>query len=129
MRSPIRYPLLGAIFSQIPRHFDRDAGAGVDAIIRFVITGRADGRADIWDVVIEDGACRVQRPAQIEAFSPRVTITTGGAEFVRLATGTLDPMKAYFKGQIKLGGDIFFAAKMQSLFRTPQGGAARRVEE
>jgi predicted lipid carrier protein YhbT len=117
LRTPVRRAVLGGIFSQMPRYFDRAGAKGVDATVRWRITGRADGRADVWDVTIHDARCRVRRgESQAE---PRVTITTEAAEFVRLATGNSDPMKAYFSGRIQLGGDIMFAARLQSLFRIP----------
>ena len=101
----------------MPRYFDRDGAKGVDATVRWRITGRAGGGADVWDVTIADGRCRVRR-GESEA-EPRVTITAGAAEFVRLATGNSDPMKAYFNGHIQLGGDVMLAARLQTLFRVP----------
>jgi putative sterol carrier protein len=38
---------------------------------------------------------------------------------VRLATGTSDPVNAYFSGRVALAGDIMLAAKLRSLFRIP----------
>ncbi len=39
-------------------------------------------------------------------------------------TGNLDPMQSYFKGQIKLSGDIMVAAKLATLFRFPGAPSA-----
>ena len=44
---------------------------------------------------------------------------------VRLASGGLDPMQAYFKRRLQLSGDIMLAAKLTALFRIPK--AARRT--
>ena len=117
LRTPVRHAVLGAIFLQMPRYFDRAGAEGVNATVRWKITGRSDGVADVWDVTIADGRCRVRRGESTP--EPRVTITAEAAEFVRLATGNSDPMNAYFKGQIKLAGDIMLAARLQSLFRVP----------
>jgi putative sterol carrier protein len=48
-----------------------------------------------------------------------------GVEFLRLVSGNLEPMQAYFRGRIQLSGDIMVAAKMAQLFRMPgpPGGA------
>ncbi len=54
-----------------------------------------------------------------------MTITADAAEFVRLATGNSDPMNAYFKGRIKLAGDIMLAARLQALFRVPGPAQSR----
>jgi alkyl sulfatase BDS1-like metallo-beta-lactamase superfamily hydrolase len=117
MRSPARRVVLDGIFWQMPQHFDRRRAAGMTSSIRWCITGRADGEPDIYQLEIGDGRCRVIRGS--DAPDPRVTITVDGAEFLRLATGSSDPMKAYFSGRIKLAGDIMLAAKLMSLFRIP----------
>ncbi len=117
LRTPLRHAVLGGIFLQMPRYFDRGAAQALDATARWRITGRSDGGADVWEVTIRDGRCRVRRGEF--AAQPRVTVTAEAAEFVRLATGNSDPMNAYFRGRIQLAGDIVFAAKLQSLFRVP----------
>jgi predicted lipid carrier protein YhbT len=117
MRSPARRIVLDAIFWQMPQRFDRRGGAGMDASIRWCITGRPDGKTDTYQLQIVDGRCRLIRGSS--GPDPKVTITVDGAEFLRLATGSSDPMKAYFSGRIKLGGDVMVAAKLTSLFRIP----------
>jgi hypothetical protein len=123
LRTPVRHAVLAAIFMQMPRYVDRNAAEGVDATIRWRITGRGDEGADVWDMTIADGSCRLCRGEW--SAHPRVTITAEAAEFVRLATGNSNPMPAYLSGRIKLAGDIMFAAKLQTLFRVPgrEGGA------
>jgi putative sterol carrier protein len=105
---------------------DRTAAKGLDATVRWRITGRGDGGADVWEMTIEDGRCRVHR-GESNA-EPRVTITAEAAEFLRLATGNSDPMRAYFSGRIKLAGDIMFATKLQTLFRVPGRDRAGEAE-
>ena len=56
----------------------------------------------------------------------RLTITLGAAELIRLASGGLDPMQAYFKRRLQLSGDIMLAAKLTGLFRIPKRSADRR---
>lgn len=117
MRTPVRRVVLEAIFWQMPRHFDSKAARGVKTAIRWRITGRADGGADVYQLEVENGACRVRRGDGSE--EPRVTITLDAVEFVRLATANSNPMQAYFKGRIALEGDVMLAARLQSLFRVP----------
>jgi len=120
MLSPARKPILDAIFWRIPKQLDSGQAAGLTASIRWCITGRPDEGIDIYQLEILDGSCSVVREA--EAPDPRLTITLDGVDFLRLVTGNLDPMKAYFRGQIKLVGDVMVAAKIASLFRIPGGG-------
>jgi putative sterol carrier protein len=119
MRTPVRRAVLDAIFWQMPKHFDRRQAAGVEATIEWRITGRADGVVDTYQVTIADGQCRAKRGSELA--SPQVKITVDAAEFLRLATGNSDPMQGYFKGRIKLAGDLMLAAKLLQLFRIPSG--------
>jgi putative sterol carrier protein len=127
LRTPLRQAVLAAIFLQMPRYLDRTAAKEIDATMRWRITGRGDGGADVWELTIADGHCRVRRGDS--SAQPRVTITADAAEFVRLATGNSDPMRSYFSGRIKLAGDIMFATKLQTLFRVPGREPAGEAEE
>jgi putative sterol carrier protein len=117
MRSPARKPVLDGMFWQMPKQVDSDAAIGVTTSIRFVITGRADGGTDVYQLEIDNGTARTVRGD--EGGDPRLTVTLDGVEFLRLASGNSDPMQAYFKGRIQLSGDIMVAAKMAQIFRMP----------
>lgn len=118
MRSPARRVVLEAIFWQMPRHIDTERAKGMNSSIRWKITGRADGEADVYTLKFTDGDCSVVRGAN-GSEPAKLTITVDGAEFLRLATGNSDPMKAYFRGRVTLNGDVMMAAKASSLFRMP----------
>jgi putative sterol carrier protein len=122
MRSPARRVILDGIFWQMPRQLDRERAAGMRSSIRWRITGRPDGRADTYELEIEDGRCKAIR--EPTGTAPRVTITVEGVDFLRLATGSSDPMRAYLSGRIALSGDIMAAAKLMSLFRIPTSRTA-----
>jgi predicted lipid carrier protein YhbT len=117
MRTPARRVVLESIFWQMPKYLDRDRARGVRASVRWCITGRSDGGTDVYHLEIADGHASVARGT--EAGEARVTITVDGAEFLRLASGTSDPMQAYFQRRLLLSGDLLVAAKVVSLFRTP----------
>jgi len=117
MRTPARRVILEGIFRQMPQQLDRDRAAGVSSSMRWCITGRSDGTADVYQLEIADGGCEVIRGSA--AGEPRVTVTVDGVEFLKLATGNSDPMHAYFSGRMKLTGDVMLAVKLASLFRVP----------
>jgi putative sterol carrier protein len=119
MRTPVRRVVLDGIFWQMPQQLDRRRSAGMRASILWQITGRSDGETDSYQLEFGDGRCRVIRGRG--GSEPRVTITVDGAEFLRIATGNSDPMRAYFNGRLALAGDILVAAKLASLFRAPGG--------
>ena len=116
MRSPARKPVLDGIFWQMPKQVDAAAAAGTTTAIRWVVTGRADGGSDVYQLLLEDGRARTERGDSADA---RLTVTLDGVEFLKLVSGNSDPMQAYFKGRIQLNGDIMVAAKMAQVFKMP----------
>ena len=123
MRSPARKPLLDGIFWQMPKQLDPRQAKAVDASIRWCLTGRADGGTDVYQLEMTNGRARIIRGDG--GPDPRLTITLDGVDFLRLVSGNLDPMQAYFKGQVMLAGDIMVAAKLATLFRIPGGSSGR----
>lgn len=121
---PLRRAILDAIFWQMPRQLDARSARGVKLAARWVITSRSGSRGDIYDLTVDSGRARVRRGGG--GVAPKVTITVDGAEFLRLATGTADPMRAYFNGSLTAAGDIMAAARLASLFRVPRGRASRK---
>lgn len=119
MRTPARRIVLDAIFWQMPRQLDCRRAERVDATVRWCVTAAGGEAVDVYELVIRDGDCRVERGRG--SAKPRITITVEGAEFVRLVSGNSDAMQAYFNRRLALSGDIMFAAKLISLFRVPQG--------
>ena len=116
MRSPARKPVLDGIFWQMPKQVDTEAAAGTTTTIRWVVTGRPDGGTDVYQLRLDDGRARTERGDNGDA---RLTVTLDGVEFLKLVSGSSDPMQAYFKGRIQLTGDIMVAAKMAQIFKMP----------
>jgi putative sterol carrier protein len=125
MRTPVRRVVLDAIFWQMPRQLDRRRAERVDATVRWCVTGANSDTVDVYELVIREGDCRVNRGRG--SSEPRVTITVDRAEFLRLVSGNSDALQAYFNGRLALSGDIMFAAKLISLFRVPKGRRAPRA--
>jgi len=121
MRSPARRVVLEGIFWQLPKRLDGQRAAGISASIRWRLTGRPDGGADIYQLELTKGECRLVRsPRGPDA---RVTITLDGTELVRIAAGRSNPLEAYFNGRVTVSGDIMLAARLGSLFRLRDDGA------
>jgi hypothetical protein len=138
MRSPGGRLVVRAIFQEMPQRIDRKRAAGLDAIVRWQIQDAPGGRMDTYDLVFADGRAVLRRghPKPDGAIAgksaaspnPRLTITVTAAELLAIATGKSDPMQAYFKKRLQLGGDIMLAAKMASLFRMPPRRAPRQAQ-
>ena len=122
--TPLRRPLLAAIFWQMPKHLETTRAARLSANVRWRITESRSCDADVYDLAIMEGRCRVSRGGG--SAQPQVTITVDRVEFIRLITGNSDALQAYFAGRLALAGNIMLAAKLISLFRIPNGGASRR---
>lgn len=124
MRSPARRPLLDAIFWQMPGQVNRGRAAQIEnALVRWRISDGPGDRVDVYELTLADGRARASRGESNR--DARLTITADGSEFLRLISGSSDPMRAYFSGKVKLGGDVMFAAKLQTLFRIPTGRRER----
>ena len=119
MRSPARKPALDGIFWQMPKQVNPQVAKDMTTMIRWRITGRPDNGVDVYQLEVDKGEVKTVKG---ESGEPKLTVTMDAVEFLKLATGNLDPMQAYFKGRIELTGDIMVAAKLAQLFKLPGGG-------
>ena len=117
---PVRRFVIAEIFRQMPRQMKPAANAA-DAVARWEITAGDPARViDTWYVRIEDGACRTSRKLTGKPEpQPRVTFKLDALDLVKMASGAANPMQMFQSGRIKIAGDLFYAAQMQSMFRIP----------
>jgi putative sterol carrier protein len=118
MRSPARKPALDGIFWQMPKQVNAEIAKDMTTTIRWRITGRPDDGADVYQLEVDKGLVKTVKG---ESGDPKLTVTMDAVAFLKLASGNLDPMQAYFKGRIELSGDIMVAAKLAQLFKVPGG--------
>lgn len=104
MAGGFRPVVLAEIFRRMPEYVDPQKAAGLRCVIAFRIGGRPDGGHDRYLVRLADGSCRVTEDAA--AGTPRdATLSLSGADFLRLATGHLNPVLGVLKGSLKVRGD------------------------
>ena len=115
MRGPIRELILDEVFRRFPEYFKPGPGVG-DAAIGFKITGREDGDADRYRVLISGGEVRAGRDLDVD---PRVTIVIDGVAFLKLVTGNSNPVMSFLSGKLKIKGDLGYAAQIPGMFRIP----------
>jgi len=101
----------GEVFDAMPGAFVADAGAGVDVVFQFNISGDQGGD---WFSIIKDGACRVETGAHE---SPSCTLKMGAADFLDLMNGKLPAMQAYTSGKLKIEGDLMKSQLIEKLFK------------
>ena len=100
-----------------------------DVVMQWNITG-ADGKlAGQWTTDLKNGAGNIYfGPSKTKAEARacyfqsdaishvQCTLTLGDDTFEGLVSNTLDPMKAFMGGKLKIAGNVMLAQKLQTLF-------------
>jgi putative sterol carrier protein len=118
MRGEYRETILDGIFKGMEDHFDPERARDVDAVIDWKILDRPGGGNDHYQVAIKDGTCTVSKEPKLPA---RLTFTVGPVDFLKLVTGNASGPQMFMFGKLKIEGDLMFAARVQDLFRLPEG--------
>jgi putative sterol carrier protein len=108
--------LIGEIFRRFPERLTSE-GRKVTGAIKWKITGREDGGADRWFLVLENGEARTGRDLDVK---PRVTLTMDALTFLQVVTGNANPVELFIRRKLRVKGDLMFAARMERLFRIPR---------
>jgi putative sterol carrier protein len=106
---------LKAVFAAMASRFDVEAAAGFTGDVRYELRG-GDGRLRTWTVTCGSDRAHAIPRAQPD---PTVTVKLGLADFIRLATGDLDPGKALLSGRLDLEGDFAVASRLGEMFAAP----------
>ena len=114
MRAPVRRRIvLGTIFRVMPRAVRRKALERERTVIEWRIGGRGDGRDDVRQLVIEDGAAALLEGEPREA---DLVLMLDGVVFLLLATGNANGAELFVRGEIKFEGDPWLAMRMPKMF-------------
>ncbi|TMC61152.1 MAG: SCP2 sterol-binding domain-containing protein [Chloroflexi bacterium] len=106
-------PTAEQIMQGMKAAFEADKAQGVDAVVQYNLTGNGGGE---YYMTIKNGALQVQ-PGK--ATNPRMTLTADTQDYYDVVSGKLNPMAAFSSGKLKIGGDMMFAMKLASFFRSP----------
>jgi putative sterol carrier protein len=117
MSSEARGKILDEIFSRFPTLFRADRAGSTNAVIHWVITERPDGGSDTYEVVIENGACTVSPTPQRD---PKLTLTMAPVDFLKVVSGSGNPVMMFMTGKLKAKGDLSLAANIANLFDIPK---------
>ncbi|GAA2512703.1 SCP2 sterol-binding domain-containing protein [Pilimelia columellifera] len=113
-----RKTILDGIFSRLPALFRADRAGDTEAVIHWVLTGRPDGGADVYEVAISGGRCVSSSTPTTD--SPRLTLTMAPTDFLKVITRAGNPMMMFMTGKVKAKGDLGLAAHAASLFDMPK---------
>ena len=117
MNSPQRKTILDTIFSRFPELFRADRAGSTNAIIHWNISGAADGGTDSYELVIANGTCVLSPSPDQE---PKLSITVGPVDFLKVVSGVGNPMMMFMTGKLKAKGDLALAANIANLFDIPK---------
>ena len=115
MKGGFRDVILSEIFRRFPEYIDANKAKNLQFGIGFKIAG-GDGEPDRFLVTLDKGECTVTRDGEGKR---KATIALGGAEFLKLATGNLNPTMAFVRGSLRVKGDISTALSLSAVMRIP----------
>ena len=113
-----RAKILDEIFARFPSQFRADRAGNTNAVIHWIIGGKADGGSDTYEVVIADGTCTVTATPAAES---TLAVNIDGVDFLQLLAGTANPMMMFMTGKLKAKGDLGLAANLAKLFDVQKG--------
>jgi putative sterol carrier protein len=120
MRSGFRDVVLGEIFRRLPEFVNPGKAARTDLTVGFRLTGHPSGEIERYVVHVRAGR------AVVTAGDPGgerdATVTCEGHDFLRLATGHLNPVLGVLRGHLKVRGDQAKALQLSSVIDIPQAG-------
>jgi len=117
MQSESRGKILDEIFTRFPALFRADRAGSTNAVIHWIITERPDGGSDTYEIVIADGACTSSDKPEHD---PKLAITVGPVDFLKVVSGAGNPMMMFMTGKLKAKGDLALAANIANLFDIPK---------
>jgi len=117
MKSDQREKVLNEIFGRMPTLFRADRAGTTNAVVHWSIGDRADGGSDTYELVIENGKCEL---SSTPTRDPKLALTVGGADFLKVVTGNANPVMLFMTGKLKAKGDLGLAAKIGDLFDIPK---------
>lgn len=117
MSSDFRPVVLDEIFRRLPEFLNQRKARGVSLTVGFRLLGSPTGEVDRYVVHVRDGAARVETgDGEVE---PDATVTCQGHDYLRLATGHLNPVLGVLKGTLKVSGDRPKALRLSSIIDIP----------
>lgn len=121
MSSGFRPVVLGEILRRLPDFVDPVRARKVDLAIGFRLLGNPSGEPERFVVRVQEGAAVVESlDAGSEDERRDATVTCEAHDYLRLATGHLNPLTGVLKGQLKVKGDRAKALKLASVIDIPE---------
>lgn len=108
-----RSAILDALIRRMAEGFRPDRARTLTAAVHWRIAGRPDGRADVYELSIEEGRCAVSSVAHRE---PQLVFSIDATDFVRMVTGEVNAVALVLRGRLRSSGDMRLTARFPRLF-------------
>jgi putative sterol carrier protein len=99
------------IFEKMPASFQKEAAAGLNAVILFDVTGEGGGR---FRVAIADGELSI---TETDVEEPTLTLTVSAQDYIDITEGKLNAQLAFMTGRFRAAGDMRLAMSMPKIFK------------
>ena len=113
----MRDKVLDEIFGRMPSLFRADRAGATNTVDPLEHRRRPDGGVDTYELVIADGTCAL---SPTPAHEPKLALTLGAADFLKVVSGNANPVMMFMTGKLKAKGDLGLAAKIADLFDIPK---------
>lgn len=120
MASGFRPVVLEEIFRRLPDFVNQRKAGRTRLDVAFRLLGNPSGEVERYHVSIDAGAATVSPGEQGQRRD--ATISCEGHDFLRLATGHLNPVAGVLKGTLKVKGDKAKALHLSTLIDFPKAG-------
>lgn len=105
---------MNELFESMPERLNPAAAANMTKILQWDITGEDSGT---WAFQIENGVGHLI-PGGVE--QPDIIFTLSDSDWLAIAEGKQDAMKAFMTGKLKVTGNMMLAMKVPQLFPVKQ---------
>ena len=109
------------MFEDMKKSVNAETAKKVNAIFQWNIT-KDGAAAGVWTVDLKNGNGSVYTGEAKEKAG--CTLTVSDDDFVALASGKMDAMKAFMSGKLKVSGNVMLAQKLQVLFKAKKATMA-----
>lgn len=117
MQGEQRGKILDTVFGRMPALFRPDRAGATSAVIHWNVGDRPDGGVDTYELVIADGACVLSPNPEHD---PKLALTLGAVDFLKVVSGSGNPVMLFMTGKLKAKGDLGLAANIANLFDIPK---------
>ncbi|HEY2161419.1 MAG TPA: SCP2 sterol-binding domain-containing protein [Solirubrobacteraceae bacterium] len=103
-----------ALFAGMARSFVPGAAGEFSGELEYDLSRPATGAAPVrWTIAVQRGRATARPGA---AAQPRLTVSMGLADFMRVATAKADPVVLVLSGRASVRGDFGLAARLPEMF-------------